>query len=53
MRNAEVQNNIQNRIGSCYSDLQYYFDKEKKIITKQWAKRTEQIDRVIKATMNL
>ena len=33
--------------------MQEDLDKEKKAITKQWAKRTEQIDRVMQATVGM
>ena len=40
-------------IVEAFSSMQEDLDKEKKAITKQWAKRTEQIDRVMQATVGM
>ena len=40
-------------IVEAFSSMQQDLDKEKKAITKQWAKRTEQIDRVMQATVGM
>jgi len=36
-----------------FSSMQEDLDKERKVITKQWAKREEQIDRVMQATVGM
>jgi hypothetical protein len=40
-------------IVEAFSSMQEDLDKEKKVITKQWAKREEQIDRVMQATVGM
>jgi hypothetical protein len=40
-------------IVEAFSTMQEDLDKEKKAITKQWAKRAEQIDRVMQATVGM
>jgi hypothetical protein len=40
-------------IVEAFSSMQEDLDKEKKAITKQWAKREEQIDRVMQATVGM
>lgn len=40
-------------IVEAFSSMQDDLEKEKKAITKQWAKRTEQIDRVMQATVGM
>lgn len=40
-------------IVEAFSSMQEDIDKEKKVITKQWAKREEQIDRVMQATVGM
>ncbi len=40
-------------IVEAFSSMHEVLDKEKKAITKQWAKRTEQIDRVMQATVGM
>jgi len=40
-------------IVEAFSSMQEDLDKEKKAITKQWAKRAEQIDRVMQATVGM
>ena len=40
-------------IVEAFSSMQEDLDKEKKVITKQWAKRDEQIDRVMQATVGM
>ena len=40
-------------IVEAFSSMQEDLDKEKNAITKQWAKREEQIDRVMPATVGL
>ncbi len=40
-------------IVEAFSSMQEDIDKEKKAITKQWAKREEQIDRVMQATVGM
>jgi hypothetical protein len=40
-------------IAEAFSSMQEDLDKEKKAITKQWAKREEQIDRVMQATVGM
>jgi hypothetical protein len=40
-------------IVEAFSTMQEDLDKEKKVITKQWAKRAEQIDRVMQATVGM
>ena len=40
-------------IVEAFSSMQDDLDKEKKAITKQWAKRTEQIERVMQATVGM
>jgi len=40
-------------IVEAFSSMQEDLDKEKKVIMKQWAKRDEQIDRVMQATVGL
>jgi hypothetical protein len=40
-------------IVEAFSSMQEDLDKEKKAITKQWAKREEQIERVMKATVGM
>ena len=40
-------------IVEAFSTMQEDLDKEKKAITKQWAKREEQIDRVMQATVGM
>jgi hypothetical protein len=40
-------------IVEAFSSMQEDLDKEKKAITKQWAKREEQIDRVMQATAGM
>ena len=40
-------------IVEAFSSMQDDLDKEKKAITKQWAKRTEQIDRVMQSTVGM
>lgn len=40
-------------IVEAFSSMQEDLDKERKAITKQWAKRTEQIDRVMQATVGM
>jgi hypothetical protein len=36
-----------------FSSMQEDLDKERKVIMKQWAKREEQIDRVMQATVGM
>jgi hypothetical protein len=40
-------------IVEAFSSMQEDLDKEKKAITKQWAKREEQIDRVMRSTVGM
>ena len=40
-------------IVEAFSTMQEDLDKEKKVITKQWAKRAEQIDRVMQSTVGM
>jgi hypothetical protein len=40
-------------IVEAFSNMKEDLDKEKKAITKQWAKRDEQIDRVMQATVGM
>ncbi len=40
-------------IVEAFSSMQEDLDKEKKVITKQWAKREEQIERVMQATVGM
>ncbi|OOO01530.1 MAG: hypothetical protein USCGTAYLOR_02267 [Chromatiales bacterium USCg_Taylor] len=40
-------------IVEAFSSMQEDLDREKKVITKQWAKREEQIDRVMQATVGM
>ena len=40
-------------IVEAFSTMREDLDKEKKVITKQWAKREEQIDRVMQATVGM
>ena len=40
-------------IHEAFSSMQEDLDKEKKVITKQWAKREEQIGRVMQATVGM
>jgi hypothetical protein len=40
-------------IVEAFSSMQEDLDKEKKAITKQWAKREEQIERVMRATVGM
>jgi hypothetical protein len=40
-------------IVEAFSSMQEDLDKEKKVITKQWAKRDEQIERVMQATVGM
>ncbi|MBI5632680.1 MAG: DUF2130 domain-containing protein [Nitrospirae bacterium] len=40
-------------IVEAFSSMQEDLDKEKKVITKQWAKREEQIDRVMQSTVGM
>jgi hypothetical protein len=40
-------------IVEAFSSMNEDLDKEKKAITKQWAKREEQIDRVMQATVGM
>lgn len=40
-------------IVEAFSSMQQDLDKEKKAIVKQWAKREEQIDRVMQATVGM
>jgi hypothetical protein len=40
-------------IVEAFSTMQEDLDKEKKVIIKQWAKREEQIDRVMQATAGM
>jgi hypothetical protein len=40
-------------IVEAFSSMNEDLDKEKKAITKQWAKRDEQIDRVMQATVGM
>jgi hypothetical protein len=40
-------------IVEAFSSMQEDLDKERKVITKQWAKRSEQIDRVMAATVGM
>lgn len=40
-------------IAEAFSSMNEDLDKEKKVITKQWAKREEQIDRVMRSTVGM
>ena len=40
-------------IVEAFSNMQEDLDKERKAITKQWAKREEQIDRVMQSTVGM
>jgi len=40
-------------IVEAFSSMQEDLDREKKVITKQWAKREEQIERVMQATVGM
>jgi len=40
-------------LAEAFSTMQAELNKERKVITKQWAKREEQIDRVMQATVGM